>query len=216
MTMKDVQIDLRVAELLASRLCHDLVGPIGAVSNGLELMEDEDPDMMGEALKLSASSARQAAGTLQFFRLAYGMAGARVGGDLGALRDLVTGYLGSGKIALDWSVRTDPAGAPDGLGKLVLNMTALAAEGLPKGGRLSVVAGAVADGLEVSVTAAGPGAKLREETVPALRPDVPIGELTPRNVQGYFTRILARRAGGELVLDTAQPDRLIFRVTLPS
>ena len=39
----DQQIDLRVAELMASRLCHDLVGPIGAVNNGLELMEPNSP-----------------------------------------------------------------------------------------------------------------------------------------------------------------------------
>ena len=225
MSIKDVQIDLRVAELLASRLCHDLVGPIGAVNNGIELIEDEDPGMIGEALKLTANSARQAANTLQFFRLAYGMTGSQVGGDLGELRDLVSGYLGSGgpgKISLDWSVRTNPAGAPEGLGKLVLNMVALASEGLPKGGGLNVAVGAGtgagtgAAGLEVSVTAAGPGAKLREETVPALHPDVPVGDLTPRNVQGYFTRILARRAGGDLAVDTGQPERLVFSVTLPS
>lgn len=216
MIMKDVQIDLRVAELLASRLCHDLVGPIGAVNNGMELIEDEDPGMIGEALKLTASSAKQAANTLQFFRLAYGMAGGQAGGDLSELRDLVSGFLGSGKVTLDWSVQTDPAGAPDGLGKLVLNLIALATEGLPKGGGLSVAVGAGGGGLDVSVTAAGPGAKLREETAPALRPDVAVGDLTPRNVQGYFTRILARRGGGDLTIDTAQPERLVFSVTLPA
>ena len=211
----DVQIDLRVAELLASRLCHDLVGPIGAVNNGIELIEDEDPGMIGDALKLTAGSAKQAANTLQFFRLAYGVAGAQAGDDLGELRDLVSGFLGSGKVSLNWSVQTGPAGAPDGLGKLVLNMIALAGEGLPKGGELSVAVGANGSGLDVSVTAAGPGAKLREESAPALRSDVSVGDLTPRNVQGYFTRILARRAGGDLAVDTDQPERLVFSVALP-
>jgi histidine phosphotransferase ChpT len=214
--MNDVMIDLRVAELLASRLCHDLVGPIGAVNNGMELIEDEDPGMIGEALALTANSAKQAANTLQFFRLAYGMAGAQVGGDLSSLRDLASGYLGSGKTTLEWSVQTDPAGAPDGLGKLILNMIALAGEGLPKGGVLSVSVGAGTGGLDVSVTAAGPGATLREETEPALHPDVSVGDLTPRNVQGYFTRILARRAGGDLAVDTAQPERLVFSLTVPA
>lgn len=212
----DVQIDLRVAELLASRLCHDLVGPIGAVNNGMELIEDEDPGMIDEALKLAANSAQQAANTLQFFRLAYGMAGGRVGGDLSELRDLVARYLGSGKTTLGWSVQTDPAGAPESLGKLVLNMVALAAEALPKGGEVNVAVGPGAAGLTVSVTAAGPGAKLREETAPALRPDVPVGDLTPRNVQGYFTRILAQRAGGDLTVDTAQSERVMVGVTLPA
>ena len=65
------QIDMRVAELLASRLCHDLVGPIGAVNNGMELLEDEDLGMSEDAIQLSATSARQAANLLQFYRLAY-------------------------------------------------------------------------------------------------------------------------------------------------
>jgi histidine phosphotransferase ChpT len=212
----DVQIDLRVAELLASRLCHDLVGPIGAVNNGMELIEDEDPGMIDEALKLAANSAQQAANTLQFFRLAYGMAGGRVGGDLSELRDLVTRYLNSSKTTLEWSVQSNPTGAPEGLAKLLLNMVALAAEVLPKGGALSVDVSPGAAGLGVSVTATGPGAKVREETEPALRPDVLVGELTPRNVQGYFTRILAGRSGGKLTIDTAQADRVVVGVTLPS
>lgn len=212
----DVKIDLRVVELLASRLCHDLVGPIGAVNNGMELIEDEEPGMIDEALKLTASSARQAANTLQFFRLAYGMAGGRVGGDLSELRDLVAGYLGGGgKVTLDWSVQAGPAGAPEGLSKLILNLVALAVEALPKGGGLSVGVQHGPGGLEASVTAAGPGAKLREESVTALHPDVAVADLTPRSVQGYFTRLLARRAGGDLVIDTGQADRLVFTVKMP-
>ncbi len=91
----DFLIDMRVAELLASRLCHDLVGPIGAVNNGMELLEDEDLGMSDDAIQLSASSARQAANILQFYRLAYGMAGGRIGGGLGDLRELATGFLAS-------------------------------------------------------------------------------------------------------------------------
>ncbi|HEX9789625.1 MAG TPA: histidine phosphotransferase family protein [Kiloniellales bacterium] len=212
----DVKIDLRVAELLASRLCHDLVGPIGAVNNGMELIEDEEPGMIEEALKLTAGSARQAANVLQFFRLAYGMAGGRLGGDLIELRDLVTGYLGGGKVTLDWSVQSGAGGAPDGLGKLVLNLVALAVEALPKGGKLSVGVQPGSGGLEASVTAEGPGAKLREESVPALNPDVNVTDLTPRSVQGYFTRLLARRAGGDLAVDTSHPGRLVFTVKLPA
>ncbi len=97
------QIDMRVAELLASRLCHDLVGPIGAVNNGMELLEDEDLGMSEDAIQLSASSARQAANLLQFYRLAYGMAGGRIGGDFGALQELAAGFLASTKTTLDWT-----------------------------------------------------------------------------------------------------------------
>lgn len=210
----DVQIDMRVAELLASRLCHDLVGPIGAVNNGLELIGDEDPGMLDEALKLTASSAQQAANTLQFFRLAYGLAGDRVGGNLSELHDLVANYLGSGKIKLNWSIETGPVGIPKGLGKLVLNMVALAAEGLPKGGTLDVEAGPSSAALHVAAIATGPGAKLREEIMLGLQPDASVADLTPRSVQGYFTRILAQRSGADLAVDTEKPERVTVGVTL--
>src|SRR3546814_21091256 len=89
----DIKIDRRVAELLASRLCHDLVGPIGAVGNGLELLGDEEFGMADDAMKLTTSSARQASHIMQFCRLAYGMAGARVGADYSAIRDLSAALL---------------------------------------------------------------------------------------------------------------------------
>src|SRR3546814_14984721 len=102
----DIKIDLRVAELLASRLCHDLVGPIGAVGNGLELLGDEEFGMADDAMKLTTSSARQASPILQFFRLAYGMAGARVGPAYSPIRDLRAALLGPSRPQPD-----RPAGA---------------------------------------------------------------------------------------------------------
>ena len=210
----EFQIDMRVAELLASRLCHDLVGPIGAVNNGLELMEDEDLGMSDDALQLSANSARQAASILQFYRLAYGMAGGRIGDDLGALKDLAAGYLASSKTALEWAAGPPAGEAPEGLGKLLLNLIVLGEECLPRGGSLGVDLLDGAAGLEVSVTARGTGARLREENQPALAGDVVIEELTPRNVHGYFTRLLAQRMGSELIVDSPGADSLRLSVTL--
>ncbi|MCZ6863511.1 MAG: histidine phosphotransferase family protein [Alphaproteobacteria bacterium] len=208
-------IDMRVAELLASRLCHDLVGPIGAVNNGMELLEDEDLGMSEDAIQLSAKSARQAANILQYYRLAYGMAGGRIGDDLGGLRDLATGFLESSKTTLDWTMAAQPAGdLPEGLGKLLLNVILLGEECLPRGGTLSVSLTEGPDGLEVAVTAQGTGARLREESQLVLVDDAIIEELTPRNVHGYFTRLLAQRMGSELTIDTSGTDSLRLSVTL--
>ena len=157
------QIDMRVAELLASRLCHDLVGPIGAVNNGMELLEDEDLGMSEDAIQLSATSARQAANLLQFYRLAYGMASGRIGGDLGDLRDLATGFLASSKTTLDWTLGQPAGDLPEGLGKLLLNLIALGEECLPRGGTIGVTLFEGAAGLETAVTARGTGARLRDE-----------------------------------------------------
>ncbi len=208
-------IDMRVAELLASRLCHDLVGPIGAVNNGMELLEDEDLGMSDDAIQLSASSARQAANILQFYRLAYGMSGGRIGGGLDDLRELATGFLASSKTTLDWTMVGQPAGElPEGLGKLLLNVIVLGEECLPRGGTLGVSLAERPAGLEIAVTANGTGARLREESQFVLADDVVIDELTPRNVHGYFTRLLAQRMGSDLIIDSPGADRLRLSVTL--
>ncbi len=208
------QLDMRVTELLASRLCHDLVGPIGAVNNGIELMTDVDFGPSDDALLLVGNSAQRAASILQFYRLAYGTAGARITGDFSELRELTAGFLASSKITLDWTVPVQPEGAPEDLGKLLLNLVALAVEMLPLGGKLTVATLNGPAGLESSVTATGQGAKVREEIQPALADDTAIEELTPRNVHGYFTRQIAQRMGSDLIVDTPAEECVRMSVTL--
>lgn len=200
-----MKIDLQVAELLASRLCHDLVGPIGAVSNGLELMADEGFSMGDDALALATNSATQATDLLQFYRLAYGMAGNRQGSDLQPLRDLAAGFLAHSKADLDWPLDKMPGDLPEAAGKVILNMIALAVEALPRGGTIGVGASAGADGVEIEVKAVGSDAALRDDTAAGLAEDVTVEELTPRNVHAYFTRIAARRFGSRLVVEQAGP-----------
>lgn len=211
-----MKIDVRVAELLASRLCHDLVGPIGAVGNGLELLADDEFGMADDAMQLTTNSARQASGILQFFRLAYGMAGARVGADYTQIRDLSAALLSNTRTELDWQAVAAPEGAPDGLPKLVLNMIALAQEALPRGGRLAVEIAGGADGFEASVIASGQDAHLRPESLAGLKDEIDLEELSPRGVQGYFTRVMAQRLGSDLVIETPGPDSLRFHVALPA
>jgi histidine phosphotransferase ChpT len=209
-----MKIDLRVAELLTSRLCHDLVGPIGAVGNGLELLGDEEFGMADDAMKLTTSSARQASNILQFFRLAYGMAGARVGPDYAQLRDLSAALLEPSRTKLDWAAVQAPEGAPDGLAKVLLNMVALGHEALPRGGRLKVAIASAPGSVEARVTAEGQDAHLRPESLAGLQDNVNLDEMTPRGVHGYFTRLVAKRLGGDLVLETPGPDSLMLRVAI--
>ena len=212
----EVKIDLRVAELLTSRLCHDLVGPIGAVGNGLELLADDEFGMAEDAMKLTANSARQASNILQFFRLAYGMAGARVGADYSQIRDLSAALLETSRTKLDWTMVQAPEGAPDGIAKAVLNMIALGHEALPRGGMLTVEISSGAGGTEARVTAKGQDAHLRPEALAGLQDDVNLDEMTPRGVHGYFTRLVAKRLGSDLEIETPGPDSLLFRVAVPA
>ena len=99
--------DLDFAALLVSRVCHDLVSPVGAVVNGLEVLEDEtDLAMRADALRLVAASAEQAAARLQFARVAFGAAGsAGAELDLTEVGRIVFGLLKGGKVELVWTVQ---------------------------------------------------------------------------------------------------------------
>jgi len=133
-------MDTRLIELLMSRVCHDLISPVGAVVNGVELIEESGTAVADGAMVLIAKSARLASRRLQFFRMAYGAAGAGSDRSLGDARQLAGDFLADGKVALEWSDegagRTARAGA--GGIKLLLNMVAVGAESLPRGGKLTV------------------------------------------------------------------------------
>jgi histidine phosphotransferase ChpT len=212
--MQDIQIDLRVAELLASRLCHDLVSPVGAVNNGLELMaEDLDPEMLQDALALADKSAKQASATVQFFRLAYGQAGRQVDMGPAELKRLAEGYLTSQKAELAWDADALVLNGPEGGGKLLLNLIALAVETLQRGGTIRVEA--AGDGQSVRVAGEGTNARLRDETRAAIANDADVAQLSPRAVQGYFSRLVAQRMGGDLRV-REDGDAVTFEVALPT
>ncbi len=208
----DVTTNLSVAELLISRLCHDIVGPIGAVNNGLELMSDDELGMADDALELASRSSGQATTLLQFFRLAYGSAGLREVADSPALQGLAADFLAHQKANLDWPPAPAPLDLPEGSGKLVLNMIALAAEALPRGGSVAV---ALNPGAAIEVSAQGDDVGFRQEVEEGLAESVTVEELTPRSVHGFYTRLVARRLGGELRVEHLSPGSLRLTANLP-
>lgn len=224
-----VTIEVRVLELLASKLCHDLVSPVGAIRNGLELIEEmredaeADPDsvseltnaalgqgFLGEAVALIDHSSSQADRRLRVFRLAYGVAGREQRGFADA-RDAAAGWIAGGRSALDWPERTpDPAlGERRGVAKLLLNMVVLAEEALPYGGRITVAGEGDATSGRVTVTAAGRPGMLSAELAAALI-GAPTASLTPRNVHAYVTGRFAEDAELRLAATPSGADRLIL------
>lgn len=209
-------MDQRVLELLMSRVCHDLISPVGAVVNGVELIEEGGAGMADDAMALVAKSARLASRRLQFFRMAYGAAGA--GGDrsLADARQLVADYLAEGKIALDWpdasAGRVEQAG-PGGI-KLLLNVLAFAADALPRGGRLEVAISGQAGRHYVAITAAGTNARIDPEALAAMAPEAAVASLQPRTIQAYFVARLAAGLDARLTHDSA-PGRVTIEALLP-
>src|SRR3954452_5619540 len=146
-----------LASLLCSRLCHDLMSPVGALNNGIELLADEtDPDMREKCLELLADSARASANKLKFFRLAFGAAGGfgeEV--DTHEAEAAVEGLFGpERRIELGWAVSEGKL--PKGAVKLLLNLALLAGDALVRGGRLDVGAERLGGEIELAVRAEGP------------------------------------------------------------
>jgi histidine phosphotransferase ChpT len=193
--------DLEFAALLVSRVCHDLVSPVGAVVNGLEVLEEErDGALRADALKLVTSSADRAAARLQFARIAFGAAGsAGAELDLTEVGRMITGLLSGGKIQLAWNA--SPVNWPKDWAKLLMNSALIAADALPRGGTLSV-ATAIKAVPGFFITASGQSARVHDEVVRVLRgePNLP---LDGRSIQPFLTYRLARLLNTRLELTSS-------------
>jgi histidine phosphotransferase ChpT len=202
--MATTAFDLKIAEVLAARLCHEMVSPVGAILNGLEILEDE-PEFARDAGALIAQSAKQAACRLQFYRIAYGSTTA-IADDVAraATIDLFTG----GKIACEWP----PQPLPPDWQKLACNLMLLASEALPRGGRLVLTPAVSTHGPGVTVTATGEGARLPNPVSDMIDGTAPCEELTPRTVQAAFTMALANRHDARLEMRQQRPNELLFLV----
>ncbi len=183
--------DLDFAALLVSRVCHDLVSPVGAVVNGLEVLEDEtDLAMRADALRLVAASAEQAAARLQFARIAFGAAGsAGAELDLSEVGRIVAGLLRGGKIELVWQAH--PVNWPKDWAKLLMNSVLCAADCLPRGGRVEVETAGDATAPSFRIRASGMVARLNAEAEQALRGETSNG-MDGRSIQPYLTFQLAK------------------------
>nr|TFG54919.1 MAG: histidine phosphotransferase [Hyphomicrobiales bacterium] len=183
--------DLEFAALLVSRVCHDLVSPVGAVVNGLEVLEDEtDAAMRADALRLVAVSAEQAAARLQFARLAYGAAGsAGAELDISEVARIVEGLLKGGKIDLQWQAQ--PLNWPKDWAKLLMNTISVAVDCLPRGGIVKVETSSDPASPSFTVAATGSVARLSEDAERALLGE-PGGGMDGRSIQPFLTYQLAR------------------------
>jgi histidine phosphotransferase ChpT len=200
---------LDLAALLCSRVCHDLISPVGAIVNGLEVLEeDKDEETRTFALKLIEKSARQASARLQFCRLAFGAAGsAGAQIDLGDAEKVARGLLADDRVKINWNLPRELL--PKNRVKLLLNMLLIAAAAIPRGGTLAV--DAVQDGQGFRITASGLNARLTQITLDLLVGS-PAQAVDAHAIQPFYTGILARDCGltlsaaaeGETVVVTAQ------------
>jgi histidine phosphotransferase ChpT len=201
---------VELASLLCSRLCHDLMSPVGALNNGIELLADEsDPDMRDKCLSLLSDSARASANKLKFFRLAFGAAGG-FGEEIGTTeaRAALEGLFADGKVGLGWEVREDRL--PKDAVKLLLNLAMLAGDALVRGGRLDVGAEARGGELEIAVRAEGPRILLDPVLRETLATGGSGGTVEPRAAGAWLAHALAAAAGGSIQLSDPSSDVLMI------
>jgi histidine phosphotransferase ChpT len=181
---------LDLAALLCSRVCHDLISPIGAIINGLEVMEeDKDAETKTFAMDLIQKSAHQASAKLQFCRLAFGAAGssgAQI--ELGDAEKAARGLIEDGKTTIAWNLPQEPVAK--NRAKLLLNMLMVAVGAIPRGGTLTVDP----SGNGFRVTAAGANAKIGPHAVELLGGS-PAQPVDAHAIQPLYTGILARDCG---------------------
>ena len=181
-----------LAALLCSRVCHDIISPVGAINNGLELLDEGGADE--DAMRLIRSSARNASARLQFARIAFGAAGsAGMQIDTGDAESVAIAFLANEKPEFEW--RGGRALLPKNKVKLLLNMILVANAAIPRGGKLTVELQDLETAPRFTLTAKGPMVRVPArflEMHSGVKSEDPVDA---HAVQPYYTLLLAREAG---------------------
>jgi len=195
-----------------------MLSPVGALSNGLELLAGEkDPEMRRRCLELLEQSAQISTDKLKFFRLAYGAAGG-FGDEVPTQepQELIAALVkANGRIELEWGVAD--SSLPKPAVKVLLNLAAIAIDALVRGGSLTVGAERRGGATEIAVRAAGPRVAFDTNIGKALEGSLAIAELSGRTAPAHMIRLLAEEVGGgvqyaisgeALVMGAVLPDRV--------
>lgn len=204
--------DLDLTALISSRICHDVISPVGAIANGLEVLDEEHDDQVREyALDLIRRSADQASAKLQFARLAFGAAGS-AGTEIGLpqIEDVSQGILDPEKHKVEFTSKL--ASLSKDKVKLLLNMFAIAITALPRGGRIAIDVSGDINAPSIKIACEGEGARMPERFH-----DLMVGnngfELDSMSIQAYYTvrmaaesnmSLGAEKDGSDIIL-TANP-----------
>ena len=194
--------ELDLGALLVSRVCHDLISPVAAISNGLEILADErDVDMRAHAMRLIEHSVGQAKARLLFARLAFGaMGSAGTEIELREAGEVAAEFFKTGKAKLDWQA---PSLAVDKeIIRVLLNVAAMGADCIPRGGSLTVKAEQGKSVFSAAVIAKGVKANLAPDIKEGLALKIPREDLTGRTIAPFVTALLAKKIGCEITYST--------------
>jgi histidine phosphotransferase ChpT len=208
-----MNIHLRALELACSKLCHDVISPIGAVNNGLELLEEEDDAALKEeATALAQRSAKRASILLQVYRSAFGNAGNQQSFGPREAVALAQEFLQNGKAQLAAADLPDSAAVPAGYGKLALNLIILGADALPRGGTINFLVRSPQRGAgAIELDCAGQQIAWSDEFARAIDRTLQAEDLTAHNILPYVSATFAERLGMRLSISQSRPGNLGIR-----
>ncbi|MEM9030775.1 MAG: histidine phosphotransferase family protein [Pseudomonadota bacterium] len=210
MTVHEHPNDLELAALIASKICHDVIGPVGAIYNGLEILaEDDSVDTQSYALEVIRNVTEQASARLQFARFAFGASGSAGSTiDLNQAREISDGYVKAIKHTLTWSGLAGQMSK--NRVKLLLNLIAMGVAALPRGGEIAVEIDGTLEQPTFRLTCTGKGAR-----EPSFLNTLLAGEahdvIDSMSVQAYYTWRLSTAAG--MTIAISSPDDGVVQLT---
>jgi len=202
----------KLAALLASHICHELVSPVSS----FKLVQDSlnDPDMREYVEDLIRSSSETLEYKLTFLRYALGSVGMQDGyADLNEARTLCLNYMKGYRSELQWG--NTPEITSFAQVRLVMNMMMIVSAAMPRGGDVVISSEKVGDKVVLKVEGKGPRVLLNQERRDALNGVEPEGGWIAKVIQPYFARECAREvetsiemteAEGEISLTCATPE----------
>lgn len=199
--MPTVTMDpLDLAAVLCSRICHDVINPVGAIQNGLELLADEkDAGIRDDALDLIGKSAASASAKLKFARIAYGASGsAGASLDMGDAQAAATDLIVDNRTTLDW--RVPRVLLPKNKVKLLLNLLIIAAQGIPRGGHIDVEGEIEGETCHYRIRAKGSYARLPAHAAELIAGESESGVVDAEGVRAYYAGLVARAIGMTVAL----------------
>ena len=206
-----VSLHPRVTELLVSRICHDLISPVGAISNGIELVQEMGEDAGEEAWTLMSDSTDRATSRLQCFRLAYGSAGSESLIGLSDIEKVFREWLVKGHLELEWNIDEEPEDLPKGALKALIDILLLSEECNPGDGSVSVQL--LDSGNGFKVVANGSKVGFRERGDEALDGSISVEDITPRSVHAYITGQYAAHYGLKISYEQKGSENITFNIS---
>lgn len=198
---------LRLAQLMCSRLCHDLITPVGAISTGLEILEESEGDFDPELMSLTSSSAKNAAQRLVYYRAAFGFSSISAYDSIEKIIQVIKSYLLTYKVDLEWSLSGEPeSNLVKDFARVIINLVGVIVETAPYGGKLTLEFICNDEGMTSYFSLTGDLVGLKKDSKQALIGAFSEEDITPHNVQSYLIYLFLKmkEASLEITKDSKQ------------